>query len=102
MFKILILCDSGVSSNAFLDLMRKAASELDVNCEIKPGAISEVFELVKDVDLVLLSPQVRYNLNKIEKLVPSVKVKVISVEDFSLLNTHKIMNEIKVSYFKKG
>ena len=101
MYKVLVLCDAGVSSNKFLDLMKYEIEIQKLNCELKSGAISDFYQLGKAMDMVLLGPQVRFNSKKIKEMLPSVEVEVISVNDFSTLNVVKIVGIIKERYSKK-
>lgn len=98
MYKILVLCDAGVSSNRFIDKMKQEIEHQKLNCILKSGAISDFYELGKNMDMVLLSPQVRFNSQKVKKMLPEVKVEIISVNDFGTLNIGNIMGIIKERY----
>ena len=102
MYKVLVLCDAGLSSNRFIDLMKQEIEFQKLNCMLKSGAISDFYELGKHMDIILLSPQVRFNSLKVKKMLPKVEVEIISVNDFSTLNITNVMGIIKERYNSKS
>lgn len=65
---ILLCCSVGMSTSLLVNKMEKAAVEQGLNVKIQAVATKEVRNHIDEVDVILLSPQVRYQLNDIKKI----------------------------------
>lgn len=93
MKRILLVCSAGMSTSLLVSKMKVSAKELGVDCVINAVAESELKEYERDIDVLLLGPQVRFLFNKLknkfgEKGVP---VSVISTVDYGTMNGTKVL-----------
>ncbi|MCP1152639.1 PTS sugar transporter subunit IIB [Peribacillus frigoritolerans] len=65
---ILLCCSAGMSTSLLVNKMEKAAVEEGLSVKIQAVATMEVRNLINEVDVILLGPQVRYQLNDIKKI----------------------------------
>ncbi|MFJ7307561.1 PTS sugar transporter subunit IIB [Peribacillus frigoritolerans] len=65
---ILLCCSAGMSTSLLVNKMEKAAVEEGLSVKIQAVATMEVRNHINDVDVILLGPQVRYQLNDIKKI----------------------------------
>ncbi len=91
MRKIVLCCNAGMSTSMLVEKMRKAAKEQGIACEITAYPISEAEEKAKDADVILLGPQVRYELKKIKKLFPHKPVEAIAPADYGMLRGENVL-----------
>jgi len=63
-----------MSTSLLVSKMRKAAEEIGYECEINAYSVSEVTTYGPESDIVLLGPQVRYELNNVQAKLPNNKV----------------------------
>ena len=90
MKKIVLLCAAGMSTSMLVKKMQEAAVEMKVQVDIAAYAVSEAKEVTKDADLVLLGPQVRYQLNKIKEEV-SCLVEAIDMSAYGMMDGEAVM-----------
>ena len=68
MMNILLCCSAGMSTSLLVNKMEKAAVEEGLNVKIQAVATMEVRNHIDEMDVILLGPQVRYQLNDIKKI----------------------------------
>lgn len=93
--KIVFLCDLGISTSLFLGAMEAYIEAHELDFELCIGSVSEVYNVCKFADIVLLGPQVRHNYKMITKILPGVVVEMVSKEDFESKNIEGIMKTLK-------
>lgn len=86
MKKIALLCAAGMSTSVLVRKMQDAANEMGFECEIQAYPASQANEVGKDADVMLLGPQVRFELNKVKALCPNVPVEVIDMRSYGTMN----------------
>lgn len=47
---------------------------------------------IEKADIVLLGPQIRYELNNVKKIAGSVPVEAIDMKDYGAMNGEKVLN----------
>jgi PTS system cellobiose-specific IIB component len=67
MKKIVLLCSAGMSTSLLVNKMREAAKKQGYECSIDAYPIRSATEHGKDADIVLLGPQVRFQLRKLNQ-----------------------------------
>ncbi|MED3786932.1 PTS sugar transporter subunit IIB [Peribacillus frigoritolerans] len=65
---ILLCCSAGMSTSLLVNKMEKAAVEEGLSVKVQAVATMEVRNHINEVDVILLGPQVRYQLNDIKKI----------------------------------
>lgn len=96
MIKILLACNAGMSTSLLVENMKKAAQEKGTEIEIKAvGASSVRIEMLKEQgwQVVLLGPQVRYELKRIQKAAEPIPVDVIDTRDYGLMNGKNVLDK---------
>lgn len=96
MIKILLACNAGMSTSLLVENMKKAAQEKGIEIEIKAvGASSVRVEMLKEQgwQVVLLGPQVRYELKRIQKAAEPIPVDVIDTRDYGLMNGKNVLDK---------
>lgn len=71
--------------------MREAAREKSFECEVTAYPVSEVEVKAKDADVILLGPQVRYELKRIKGMFPDKPVDAISPTDYGMLKGDNVL-----------
>ena len=96
---IMLVCSAGMSTSLLVTKMEKSAAALGDDVKIFALPMSEGITKLKEVDCVLLGPQVRFNLGKIkeqaEKDHPGIPVDVIDMKDYGTMNGEKVYANAK-------
>ncbi len=93
MKKIVLFCSAGMSTSLLVEKMRKAAKEDGFECSIDAHPISSATSH-RDVDCVLLGPQVRYELKK-TKAIFDCPVEPIDMIDYGTMNGRNVLDFAK-------
>ncbi len=88
---IVLLCSAGMSTSILVTKMKDAAAKADYACEINAYSLAEADEKVPEADVVLLGPQVRFNLAKLQERFPDKKIDVINMQDYGTMNGEKVL-----------
>lgn len=91
--KIVLFCCSGYSSSMLMKSMQLCMKERNIDFQLEAHAVCES-DQAKGCDVILLSPQVRFNLAKIQSLYKDIPVLLISKEDFEKADGESIWNQI--------
>lgn len=94
MKKIALLCAAGMSTSVLVQKMRQAAQEMGFECEIEAYPVAEAKEVGEHADVMLLGPQVRYELKKTQSLV-TCPVDVIDMAAYGTMNGKKVVEQAK-------
>ncbi|WP_312461277.1 PTS sugar transporter subunit IIB [Proteiniclasticum sp.] len=98
--KILLVCSAGMSTSLLVTKMEKAAKEKGIDVEIFALSAGEGKKILKDVDLVLLGPQVRFMKNEFVKLA-TVPVDVIDMLSYGRMEGEKVLDSALVLLAQK-
>lgn len=91
MKKILLVCNAGMSTSMLVAKMKKAAEAKGVDASIEAKSLAEAKKEITEVDIVLLGPQIRYELNNVKKIAGSVPVEAIDMRDYGMMNGEKVL-----------
>ncbi|MCL9781141.1 PTS sugar transporter subunit IIB [Vibrio sp. S4M6] len=94
MNKILLCCAAGMSTSILVKKMYDSATSRELDVEINAVSVSEVEHHIKDYDVVLLGPQVKYEQNRIAELAAPLnkKVSVINMLDYGTMRGDKVLD----------
>lgn len=102
MKKILLACNAGMSTSMLVTKMRKAAEELAVEAEINALSITEAAGKAEEVDVILLGPQVRFQLDSVRTMVNGrIPVDVIDMRDYGTMNGKNVL-QFALKLMEKG
>lgn len=104
MINILLVCSAGMSTSMLVERMQQVAKTRDIEAEIKAVGSAEIDEESKKADVILLGPQVRFQLKNIQATVNNEKpVTVIDSQIYGLMDGEKALDLAisQVENFKK-
>ena len=95
---ILLICSAGMSTNLLVLKMEEAAKEEGIEVKIIAIPSSTCAEVINDVDIALLSPQVRFQRAKIQELVDHreggpIPIGLIDMKDYSTMNGKAVFDK---------
>jgi len=91
--KILLVCCAGMSTSMLVLKMEAAAKKRDIEAEIKALPVLDALKCIKEYDIIMLGPQVRNELKKIEKVAEGQPpVVLIDMRDYGLMNGEKVLD----------
>lgn len=95
MKKIYLFCMAGLSTGVLVKKMEEAAKNSGFDCEIKAFSVNEAAKYGPEADVVLIGPQVRYQLNAVQKTLPGKPISVINMTDYGTLNGKKVLEDAR-------
>ena len=95
MRKIVLVCAQGMSTGMLTNKMRAAAEKQGYDCTIEAYAVSAAKTKAEDADVILVGPQVRYELDNVKSMFPDKPVEVISMADYGRLNGEGVLSRAK-------
>lgn len=94
MKKILLVCAAGMSTSILVNKMRESAAKKGVEVDINALSVSEAASVIDEVDIVLLGPQVRFQLKTIQQMAKGrIPVKVIDMLLYGQMNGEAVLND---------
>ncbi len=81
-----------MSTGMLMKRMRAAAAEQQYECLIEACAVSHL-ERIGAADVILLGPQVRYELDHVRELFPDTPAAIININDYGRLDGAKVLKE---------
>jgi cellobiose PTS system EIIB component len=94
---IMLVCAAGMSTSLLVTKMQKVAEEKGIKAEIFAKSASEVeFTLKeKNIDVLLLGPQVKYMKKQFETMLAdkNIPVGAINMQHYGLMNGEKVLEE---------
>ena len=95
MRNIVLVCAAGMSTSMLVKKMREAAIAENYECEINAYALTSLVEKGPGADIILLGPQVRYQLNDVKKKFPNKIVDTINMADYGMMNGKNVIAAVK-------
>ncbi|MGY3778423.1 PTS sugar transporter subunit IIB [Isobaculum melis] len=93
---IMLVCSAGMSTSLLVTKMQKAAEEKGIETDIFAVSASEADTHLaeKDVNVLLLGPQVRFMKDQFDKKVADkgIPVDVINMADYGTMNGEKVLD----------
>ncbi|NOU77488.1 PTS sugar transporter subunit IIB [Paenibacillus sp. LMG 31459] len=94
---IMLVCAAGMSTSLLVTKMKKAAESKGVNADIFAIPASEMSSVLehKNVDAVLLGPQVMYMKKQLEAelSIKNIPIEAINVQDYGMMNGEKVLDQ---------
>ena len=102
MNKVLLTCGAGASSGFLAQRTRQAFNKMNVEMEVKAVSESELNEYIKDYDILMVGPHLRYKLDEIKKLAKpyNMEVRLIDEEIYGSIDGEALAKQL-ISYFAK-
>lgn len=89
---ILLVCAAGMSTSLLVNRMNEAATKKGITVHIEAHPVGSVASYGDKAEVILLGPQVRYELNKIKGMYPDKPVEVINMQDYGMMNGQKVLD----------
>ncbi|MFQ6793370.1 PTS sugar transporter subunit IIB [Thomasclavelia sp.] len=90
MYKILLVCNAGMSTSMLVQRMEKAAASDGIEVKITAMPITAALKELDDWDVVMLGPQVRHELKKL-KDATTTPIEVIEMRDYGMMNGENVL-----------
>lgn len=93
MKKIVLLCAAGMSTSMLVKKMKEAADEMGLQTDIAAYPVAKAKEVSAEADIVLLGPQVRFQLAKLQGEL-SCPVAAIDMAAYGLMDGKAVMKTV--------
>ena len=95
MKNIILACAAGMSTSLLVKKMKNAAEEEGIEAHIEAMQVNAVASYEGEIDVLLLGPQVQYLYEDVkQKYEPrGIKVAVISMMDYGMMNGVKVLDD---------
>lgn len=97
---ILLVCAAGMSTSLLVNNMKKAASDKGITLNIEAHPVSQADQYGPNSDVILLGPQVRFELNNLKKKFPNKPIEMINMQDYGRMDGVKVL-DTALSLIKK-
>ncbi|GAB2641597.1 PTS sugar transporter subunit IIB [Vibrio panuliri] len=95
MKKILLCCSAGMSTSMLVRKMEQAAESRGLECHIEALAVNAFNDAIKEYDVCLLGPQVRFQLEELKKVADEhgKNVAAISPQDYGMMKGDAVLDQ---------
>lgn len=90
MYKILLVCNAGMSTSMLVLRMEKAAAAKGIEAKILALPITDAISQLADWDVIMLGPQVRHELKGL-KSKTDTPIEIIEMRDYGMMNGEKVL-----------
>ena len=87
MKKILLICNAGMSTSMLVKKMQESAQDLEVEAQ----SLTEAKKHLEDYQVILLGPQIRYELANVTAAANGLPVAAIDMRDYGMMNGPKVL-----------
>ncbi|WP_174614734.1 PTS sugar transporter subunit IIB [Virgibacillus ihumii] len=93
--KVTLLCALGMSTSLLVEKMKKAAGDRSIEVEIEAHSVDDIEEQLKNSDVILLGPQIRYKKNELYKKAEAAKVPIdiVDMKAYGMTNGEKVLDQ---------
>ncbi len=98
--KIVLFCAGGMSTSLLVNKMNEAAKLAGKDYSIEAHGVAEEEKYVPEADCVLLGPQIRYALKKLQEKYPEKPIESIDMRTYGTMDgkgaiaqARKLMND---------
>lgn len=93
MKKILLVCSAGMSTSIVVKKMEEAAAAEGIEAKIWAVGDASAKDNVGEADCILLGPQVKFLLGKMEEIADGKPVAVMDMRDYGMMNGSAILKK---------
>jgi PTS system cellobiose-specific IIB component len=95
MKNVVLFCANGMSTGMLVNRMRDVAKEENVDLNINAYALAKVSRYIQDADIVLLGPQVRFELKKLRDSYPDKIIDTIEMTMYGMMDGKGVVDLIR-------
>lgn len=86
MKNIVLLCAAGMSTSLLVTKMREAAASSGFECTIEAHSVVEADRWIPAADVVLLGPQIRYELSRLRGAYPKIIIEPMDMTMYGMVD----------------
>ncbi|EOH88378.1 PTS sugar transporter subunit IIB [Enterococcus pallens] len=91
---ILLVCNAGMSTSLLIEKIEKAGVDQAIETSVDARPVDDVKNHLKEKDVILLGPQVRFKEKQIKALVADeIPVSVIDMSAYGTMNGEKVLQQ---------
>ena len=88
----LLVCAAGMSTSLLVNRMKEAAETKEIEFQIEAHPVGQIEKYGEAADVILLGPQVRYELKNVKKIFLDKPVEIINMQDYGTMNGAKVLD----------
>lgn len=88
----LLVCATGMSTSLLVNRMKEAAETKEIEFQIEAHLVGQIEKYGEAADVILLGPQVRYELKNVKKMFLDKPVEIINMQDYGTMNGAKVLD----------
>ena len=94
MKKIFLCCAAGMSTSMLVERMKQSAASRDIDVDITAVPVSEFDQIIEDADVILLGPQVKFQLQRLAAVAEprGVPVAAIDMMQYGSMQGDKVLD----------
>jgi PTS system cellobiose-specific IIB component len=85
----------GMSTSLMVNKMKAAAKEEGYDCDINAYALQKAEEIIPSADILLIGPQISYELDRLRNTYPDKKIEAINMMDYGRMDGVKVLHQVK-------
>ena len=89
MKNILLVCNAGMSTSMLVKKMQSSAEERSIEAK----SLTEAKKNLQEADVILIGPQIRYELENVKSLAGDIPVAAIDMRDYGMMNGPKVLDQ---------
>lgn len=93
MKNILLVCNAGMSTSMLVKKMQAEAKQQGLEVEINAKSLTEAKKNLGEIDVIMIGPQIRYELNNVKAMAPDIPVIAINMQDYGMMNGKKVLEQ---------
>lgn len=88
----LLVCAAGMSTSLLVNRMKEAAETKEIEFQIEAHPVGQIEKYGEAADVILLGPQVCYELKNVKKMFLDKPVEIINMQDYGTMNGAKVLD----------
>lgn len=94
MRRVVLICSAGMSTSLLVTKIQEAADAQNYELSVEAFPIAKHMEAVEGADVVLLGPQIRYEMDKVKKAT-NAPVEAIEMTAYGMMDGNAVVTQIK-------
>ena len=96
MRKILLVCSAGMSTSMLVKKMLDAAEKENYKIKVEAHSISEARSIGNEWDVILLGPQVKFQLKEMKNSFPEKPVDAIEMRSYGRMDGEAVVKQARM------
>ena len=88
----LLVRAAGMSTSLLVNRMKEAAETKEIEFQIEAHPVGQIEKYGEAADVILLGPQVRYELKNVKKMFLDKPAEIINMQDYGTMNGAKVLD----------